>query len=126
MKFDFEQIRYHDSPPPPPNQASIFPKVFSVAYFEFVNFAGVHLDWGLSYEYYLVLDGGEWSGSRPRRFTTKERAPSTHWIGGWVGPRAGLDAVVREKIPSPCREMKHPIIRPEAFFKIPKICEKEL
>jgi hypothetical protein len=22
--------------------------------------------------------------------------------------------------------MKHPIIRPEAFFKIPKICEKEL
>jgi hypothetical protein len=19
------------------------------------------------------------------------RAPSTHWIGGWVGPRAGLD-----------------------------------
>jgi hypothetical protein len=25
------------------------------------------------------------------RFTPRERAPGTHWIGGWVGPRAGLD-----------------------------------
>jgi hypothetical protein len=33
-----------------------------------------------------TLVGGEWSASRPRRFT-----PGTHWIGGWVGPRAGLD-----------------------------------
>jgi hypothetical protein len=33
--------------------------------------------------------GGEWSASRTGRFT-----PSTHWIGGWVGPRAVLDAVV--------------------------------
>jgi hypothetical protein len=24
------------------------------------------------------------------RFTPGERTPSTHWIGGWVGPRAGL------------------------------------
>jgi len=23
-----------------------------------------------------------------------EKAPGTHWIGGWVGPRAGLDVVV--------------------------------
>jgi hypothetical protein len=22
-------------------------------------------------------------------FTLGERVPSTHWIGGWVGPRAG-------------------------------------
>jgi hypothetical protein len=34
----------------------------------------------------------------------RETAPSTHWIGGWVGPRAGLDAVVKRKIPSPCGE----------------------
>jgi hypothetical protein len=38
-----------------------------------------------------ALVGGEWSASRPGRFTTGERAPSTHWIGGWVGPRVGLD-----------------------------------
>jgi hypothetical protein len=28
-----------------------------------------------------------------------ERAPGTHWRGGWVGPRAVLDAVVKRKIP---------------------------
>jgi len=25
--------------------------------------------------------------------TPKERAPSIHWIGSWVDPRAGLDTV---------------------------------
>jgi hypothetical protein len=37
--------------------------------------------------------GGEWSASRPGRFTLGERAPGTHWIGGWMGPRAGLEDV---------------------------------
>jgi hypothetical protein len=37
---------------------------------------------------------GEWSASRPCRFTPKERAPGTHWIGGWVGPRAVLDGML--------------------------------
>jgi hypothetical protein len=36
--------------------------------------------------------------SRPGRFTPRERAPGTHWIGGWVGSRAVLDAVVKRKI----------------------------
>jgi hypothetical protein len=34
----------------------------------------------------------------------RERAPGTHWIGGWVVPRAVLDAVVNRKIPSSRRE----------------------
>jgi hypothetical protein len=38
-----------------------------------------------------VLAGGELLPSRPGRFTPGERAPSTHWIGGWMDPRAGLD-----------------------------------
>jgi hypothetical protein len=38
------------------------------------------------------------------RFTPRERALSTHWIGGCVGLRAGLDTVVKRKIPSPCRD----------------------
>jgi hypothetical protein len=42
----------------------------------------------------------------PGRFTPRERDPSAHWIGGWVGPRAVLDAVVKRKIPSPRRESK--------------------
>jgi hypothetical protein len=33
-----------------------------------------------------------------------ERAPDTHWIGDWVGPRAVLDTVVKRKIPNPRRE----------------------
>jgi hypothetical protein len=37
--------------------------------------------------------GTEWSASRPGRFTPGERAPCTHWIGGWVDPRACLDNV---------------------------------
>jgi hypothetical protein len=41
-----------------------------------------------------ALDGGEWSASHPGSFTRRERAPGTHWIGGWVGPKAGLDTVV--------------------------------
>jgi hypothetical protein len=49
----------------------------------------------------LALDGGEWSALRPGRFISKERAPGTHGIGGWMGPRAGLDGVVKRKIPSP-------------------------
>jgi hypothetical protein len=39
----------------------------------------------------LALVGGEWSASRPGSFTLGKRTPDTHWIGGWVGPRAGLD-----------------------------------
>jgi hypothetical protein len=34
----------------------------------------------------------------------QERDPGTHWIGGWVGPRDVLEAVVKRKIPSPRRE----------------------
>jgi hypothetical protein len=40
----------------------------------------------------------------PGHFTPRERAPGTHWIGGWVGPRAVLEAVVKRRIPSPRRE----------------------
>jgi hypothetical protein len=40
-----------------------------------------------------ALVGGEWSALRPGRFTPGETAPSIHWIGSWVGLRAGLDDV---------------------------------
>jgi hypothetical protein len=38
-------------------------------------------------------DGGQWSASRPGCFIPGERVPGIHWIGGRVGPRAGLDFV---------------------------------
>jgi hypothetical protein len=48
---------------------------------------------------FSALVGGEGSPTRPGRFTPRgERAPDTHWIGGWVGPRTGLDDAERRKI----------------------------
>jgi hypothetical protein len=44
-----------------------------------------------------ALVGGEWSASRHGRFNPSEKAPCTHWIGGRVDPRAGLDAVEKRK-----------------------------
>jgi hypothetical protein len=44
-----------------------------------------------------ALVGGEWFASRPGRFTPRERAPGTHWIGGWVDPRTSLDKVEKRK-----------------------------
>jgi hypothetical protein len=44
-----------------------------------------------------ALAGGEWSVSRPGRFISGGRAAGTHWIGSWVGPRAGMDDVEKRK-----------------------------
>jgi hypothetical protein len=49
-----------------------------------------------------ALDGGDWSASRlGRAFPPGERTPGTHFTGGWVGPRAGLDTEARGKNPLP-------------------------
>jgi hypothetical protein len=44
-----------------------------------------------------ALVGDEWSASRPGHFTPGKRAPGTHWIGGSVDLRAGLDDVEHRK-----------------------------
>jgi hypothetical protein len=44
-----------------------------------------------------ALVGGQWSDSRPGRFTPEERDPGTNWIEGWVGPRAGMDNMEKRK-----------------------------
>jgi hypothetical protein len=41
---------------------------------------------------------GEGSASRPDRSLPRER-PGTHCIGGWVGPRAGLDRCGKSRSP---------------------------
>jgi hypothetical protein len=38
----------------------------------------------------------------------RERAPGTHWIGGWVDPRASMDDM--EKILDPTRTQTEVII----------------
>jgi hypothetical protein len=58
------------------------------------------------------LAGGEWSASRPYRLTPGERAPDTHWIGGCVDPRTGLDDLEKWKfLPPPGLELR-PLSRP--------------
>jgi hypothetical protein len=44
-----------------------------------------------------ALAVGEWSTSHLGPFSPGERAPGTHWLGCWVGPRAGLDDVEKRK-----------------------------
>jgi hypothetical protein len=60
-----------------------------------------------------ALVGGEWSASRPGRFTPGERAPETHWIGDWVGPRAGLDNLEKKFFILPGIEL-WPVLQPVA------------
>jgi hypothetical protein len=52
----------------------------------------------------------------PASLPPRERAPGTHWIGGWVGPKAVMDAVMKGKIPSSRWESNSvtPIVQPVA------------
>jgi hypothetical protein len=49
---------------------------------------GVLGEWRYSSTHSLTSapDGSKWSASCSGRFTCREGAPDTHWIGGWVGP----------------------------------------
>jgi hypothetical protein len=77
---------------------------------------GVLEEWRYSSTHSLTsaLDAGEWSVSRPSCLTPRERANDTYWIGGWVGPRSGLDTFVKRKIPSPRRKSnpRTPTVQP--------------
>jgi hypothetical protein len=61
-----------------------------------------------------ALVGGESSASRPGRFTHGERAPGTHYTGGWVGPRAGLDMEKWKLLTLPGLELR-PLGQPAAI-----------
>jgi hypothetical protein len=40
-----------------------------------------------------ALVGGKWTAVRLGCFNPGERALHTHWIGCWMGPKAGLDDI---------------------------------
>jgi hypothetical protein len=61
----------------------------------------------------LALDGVELLASLLTCFTPKERVLDSHWIEGWMGPRASLNAVTRRKIPASVRNQT-PIVQPIA------------
>jgi hypothetical protein len=50
-----------------------------------------------------ALNENKWPASHSFRFTPTRKTTGTHWIGGRVDPRAGLDAVKRG-ISYPCQE----------------------
>jgi hypothetical protein len=57
-----------------------------------------------------------WPASCRGRFTPRERATGTRWIGDWVGTRADLDNVGRGKIlPLPELELR-PLGRPASCY----------
>jgi hypothetical protein len=70
------------------------------------QYEGVRGEWKYSSTHSLnsALDGGKWWASHAGCFIPGERSPGSHWRGGWAGPRAGLDAVVKNKISNPRRE----------------------
>jgi hypothetical protein len=43
-----------------------------------------------------VIDRDDWSASRPGCFSLGERASHIYWIG-WLGPKAGLEALEKRK-----------------------------
>jgi hypothetical protein len=49
-----------------------------------------------------ALDGVSGQRHAPAALYPRERTPSTHRTGGWVGLRAGLDTEVRREIPCLC------------------------
>jgi hypothetical protein len=63
-----------------------------------------------------ALAGGEWS-SHPSRFN-----PGTHWIGGWVHPRASLDDMEKRKFLTllvlELRPLGHPA-RSQSLYRLP-------
>jgi hypothetical protein len=59
-----------------------------------------------------ALVEAEWSASRPGRFTPRESALGTRWVGGWVDPRASLDDVEKRKFLTPPELEFRPLSRP--------------
>jgi hypothetical protein len=61
----------------------------------------------------LALVGGERSASRPG-----DRAHSTHWIGGWVGPRNQSGRRGEDKILDPTKLKLQPLGHPASSLSL--------
>jgi hypothetical protein len=69
-----------------------------------------------------VSVGAEWSSSHSGRFTPRQNAPGTHWIGGWLGPGTCLDEMESRKIkPLPGTELRT-LGRPARSQSLYRLC----
>jgi len=50
-----------------------------------------------------IINLGTRSALHPGHFANGKRAPGTHWLGGWVGPRAALDTVAKRRNSCTCQ-----------------------
>jgi hypothetical protein len=69
-----------------------------------------------------ALNRGEWSASRPCRFTPGETASDTHWMGRWADPNMCLKAVEKRKNLTPVgirTSAFHPVGRRYTDWAIP-------
>jgi hypothetical protein len=74
----------------------------------------------------LALAGGEWSASRHGHFTPRERASGTHWIGGWVDPRAAMDDLEKRKFLTLLGLELQPLGRPAHSQSLYRLCYVKL
>jgi hypothetical protein len=69
-------------------------------------------EWRYSFAILHLRSRFRWAVSFvPHPLYSRERAPNTHWIGGSVGPRAGLDTVEISLLPLPGIEPQFPARR---------------
>jgi hypothetical protein len=59
-----------------------------------------------------ILHLGQWSESSFGRFLLAGKA-GNHWTGGWVGPSAGRDVMVKREIIAPAGN-RNPAVQPVA------------
>jgi hypothetical protein len=75
-----------------------------------------------------ALDGGQWSASRPGRFSRGERGTGTNCGGGWVRSRTSPNAVAKRETPSPAgnrtpviQSLRHCEINKGTILKLYKV-----
>jgi hypothetical protein len=69
-----------------------------------------------------ALLGGEWSTSGPGRFSPGKRALGIYWIGGWVGPRAGLEDIEKRKFLTLPELERRPLGHPARSQSLYRLC----
>jgi hypothetical protein len=72
-----------------------------------------------------ALDGVSGQRHAPAVLYPWERIHGTHWMRGWVGPRAGLDAEARRKTLDLCRRSNTDCpVRSQTLAKLPRLIKQ--